>query len=290
MCRSLARTVIVLVLSLYLISHTETMTKQEIRECFEEVLGKALSEIEKQTACYKDLITQQSIANQKVLQQQTESFKTIISEFLVSINQSVDTKCNAVSSDLVNLAKDFEALKEEHKKLQKRMEALESSQGSTRADLEKVQDDVDEVESYSRRSCLIFSNIPTDASKTDEEQVLNVLQTKLQLTEANASWIDNCHRLGKPDENNRRTIVKFAAGKYREAVWRNKGKLKSTNIIMTEQLTKKRSILLKKCIEEISGEKWVFTNNCNVLVRFGEDVPIHIKNLKQLENVKNNSS
>ena len=68
----------------------------------------------------------------------------------------MDTKCNAVSSDLVNLAKDFEALKEEHKKLQKRMEALESSQGSTRADLEKVQDDVDEVESYSRRSCLIL--------------------------------------------------------------------------------------------------------------------------------------
>ena len=72
MCRSLARTVIVLVLSLYFISHTETMTKQEIRECFEEVLGKALSEIEKRTACYKDLITQQSIANQKVLQQQTQ--------------------------------------------------------------------------------------------------------------------------------------------------------------------------------------------------------------------------
>ena len=120
------------------------------------------------------------------------------------------------------------------------------------------------------------------------------MQTKLELTSADSSWIDNCHRLGKPDEsqgnNVRRMIVKFAAGKYREAVWRSKGKLKSTNIIMTEQLTKKRSVLLKKCIEEISGEKWVFTNYCNVLVRFGEDVPIHVKNLKHLENVKNSIS
>ena len=84
--------------------------------------------------------------------------------------------------------------------------------------------------------------------------------------------------------------MKFSAGKYREAVWRSKGKLKSTNIIMTEQLTKKRSILLKKCIEEINGEKWVFTNNCNVLVRSGDDIPIHIKNSRQHENVKNSSS
>ena len=119
------------------------------------------------------------------------------------------------------------------------------------------------------------------------------MQNKLELTDADHSWIDNAHRLGKPDEsssNVRRMIVKLSAGKYREAVWRKKGKLKQTNIIMTEQLTKKRSIILKKCIDELSGEKWVFTNNCNVLVRFGEDVPIHVKNLKQLENLKNSTS
>ena len=267
------------------------MSKQEIKECFQEAMVQALKEMSKQTEIYKDMITQQSVVNQNLLKQQTESFKAIVSEFLVSINQSTDTKCNAVSSDVVSLAKEFENLKEENKRLQKRVEVLETSQGTTRADLEKVQDEVDEVESYSRRSCLIFSNIPNETSKTDEEQVLHMMQTKLELTSADSSWIDNCHRLGKPDEsqgnNVRRMIVKFAAGKYREAVWRSKGKLKPTNIIMTEQLTKKRSILLKKCIEEISGEKWVFTNNCNVLVRFGEDVPIHVKNLKHLEYVKN---
>ena len=199
-----------------------------------------------------------------------------------------------MSNEVLSLAREVKDLKDENKRLIKRVEVLETNQGITKADLEKVQDDVDEVESYSRRSCLIFSNIPNESEKSDEEQVLSVLQSKLELTSADSSWIDNAHRLGKPEENTgsnvRRMIVKFSAGKFREAVWRNKGKLKNTNIIMTEQLTKKRSILLKKCIEEINGEKWVFTNNCNVLVRFGDDIPIHIKNSRQLENVKNSNS
>ena len=39
------------------------------------------------------------------------------------------------------------------------MKDLESNQGTTSADIKKLQDDVDEVESYGRRSCLIISNI-----------------------------------------------------------------------------------------------------------------------------------
>ena len=205
------------------------MSKQEIKECFLEVMSQTLNEIKKQTEGYKDMFTQQSIINQNILKQQTDAFKGIIGEFLASINQSVDTKCNAVSSDVVSLARDFEILKEENKKLKKRVEDLESKHGTTRADLEKVQDEVDEVESYSRRSCLILSNIPNDSSKSDEEQVLHLLQTKLELTGAEPSWIDNCHRLGKPDEsptyNVRRMIVKFSAGKYRVGSMAQQGEI-----------------------------------------------------------------
>ena len=38
-----------------------------------------LREMIKQTECYKVMLNQQWIANQKVLQQQTESFKGIVS-------------------------------------------------------------------------------------------------------------------------------------------------------------------------------------------------------------------
>ena len=92
----------------------------------------------KQTECYKVMLNQQSIANQKVLQQQTESFKGIVSEFLASINQSMDTKCNAVSSEVVNLAQEFEKLKEQIIRLVKRVKDLDSNQGTTSADIEKL--------------------------------------------------------------------------------------------------------------------------------------------------------
>ena len=110
-----------------------------------------LREMIKQTECYKVMLNQQSIANQKVLQQQTESFKGIVSEFLVSINESMDTKCNTVSSEMVNLDQEFEKLKEPNIKLVKRVKDLESNQGTTSIDIDKLKDDVDEVESYCRR-------------------------------------------------------------------------------------------------------------------------------------------
>ena len=62
-----------------------------------------------------------------MLQQQTESFKGIVSEFLVSINQSMDTKCNAVSSEVENLAQEFEKSKEQNIKLLKIVKDFESN-------------------------------------------------------------------------------------------------------------------------------------------------------------------
>ena len=78
-------------------------------------------------------------------------------------------------------------------------------------------------------------------------------------------------------------IVKFTKGKFRDSIWLNKAKLKNSNIIITEQLTRRCGQLLKKCISDIKKDKWVFTNNGNVLVRFGDDYPIHIKNEKDIQ-------
>lgn len=63
----------------------------------------------------------------------------------------MDTKCNTVSSEVVNLDQEFEKLKEPNIKLVKRVKDLESNQGTTSINIEKLKDDVDEVESYCRR-------------------------------------------------------------------------------------------------------------------------------------------
>ena len=53
--------------------------------------------------------------------------------------------------------------------------------------------------------------------------------------------------------------------------------------MITEQLTKWRGQLLRKCISDIKKDKWGFTNKGNVLVRFeGEAVPIQIRNEKDI--------
>ena len=241
---------------------------------------------------FKELIKEQAISSQELLKQQAEMFKKIMCDSREDIYKVIDTKEQCWKSEQMVMANEIDFWKNKCAGLEKRVEKLESGLGSTNNDVERVKDVVDEVESYSRRSCLIFSNIKSITDKSNEEIVIDTFKEKLGLTEASKEWIDNCHRLGKPDEavnfgdNPQKMIVKFSAGKYREAVWQNKGKLRRTNIRITEQLTKRRGNILKKCIDEINCDKWVYTNNCNVLVRIGEDNPIPIKNVQDLEQLK----
>ena len=43
------------------------MSKQEIKEYFQEVMGQAINEIKKQTEIYKDIIKQQASSNAALL-------------------------------------------------------------------------------------------------------------------------------------------------------------------------------------------------------------------------------
>ena len=238
------------------------------------------------------LIKEQAVNHQQLMKQQADVFKSLLNESNENVKELIDTRYDILKNEQVVMAKDLEFFKEKCMFLEKRVNELESGIGSTRNEVEKVKEEVDEIESYSRRSCLIFSSVKSVADMSNNEVMIRMFKEKLGLTEAKEEWIDNCHRLGKPDEavnftdNPQRMIVKFSAGKYREAVWRNKGNLKRTNIRITEQLTKRRGAILKKCIDEISCDKWVFTNNCNVLVRFGDETPIPVKNSHDLEQLK----
>lgn len=272
------------------------MSKQEIKESFDNIMKEALGDLKAQAKDVNDgfriLLKEQAKSNQELLKQQTDVFKSLLGEFSGNLNTLIDARYDSMKNEQMAMAKEIDFWKNKCTSLEKRVGMLESGFGSTRSDIEKVKEEVDEIESYSRRSCLIFSNIKSQSDMSNEELVVNTFKEKLGLTNANSDWIDNCHRLGKPDEalnftdNPQRMIIKFSAGKYREAVWRSKGNLKKTNIRITEQLTKRRGQILKKCIEEINCDKWVFTNNCNVLVRFGEDNPVPVKTINDLEQLK----
>ena len=104
-------------------------------------------------------------------------------------------------------------------------------------------------EQYSRRNCLLVHGIV---------YIINTLQQSMDET-IKPEDIDRSHKLGKPKSSRnakpRPIIVKFVRYNTRNRIYRNKKKLKGTEISVKESLTAKRINMLEKAREE-----YIFNN------------------------------
>ena len=234
-------------------------------------------------------------STEKLLNRITDNFEKLVERLITKTEQCFNVKFDKQGADIFSNTKKCEELEKQNIQLRKDLDQMKQTVGVLVSNQEKQKEELDEIESYSRRECLIISNLKPMEGKSDLEVFLKFCGEFFPDLNVNQSWIDKLHRLkskfetqssnqtpvssARPD----RMIVKFSRGMYRDSIWQNKSKLKDSNIMITEQLTKRRGQLLKKCISDIKKDKWVFTNNCNVLVRFeGDSVPIHIKNEKDI--------
>ena len=234
-------------------------------------------------------------SSERLYNQITSNFEKLVDKLITKTEQCFNVRLDKQGNDIFNNTKKCEELEKETKQLRKDYVNLEQKIGVILSIQEKHKEDLDEIEAYSRRECLIFSNLKPIEGKSDMEVFLKFCDEYFSDLSVNESWIDKLHRLRtKSDTQNSnqtsvtnvkpdRMIVKFSRGMYRDNIWQNKAKLKNSNIMITEQLTKWRGQLLRKCISDIKKDKWVFTNKGNVLVRFeGEAVPIQIRNEKDI--------
>ena len=156
--------------------------------------------------------------------------------------------------------------------------------------LEQTACDVDEVESYSRRSCLIVHGLKPEHGKTDEETFISLCNDKFRNTGITNNHIAKIHRIRKGQNSDPSKpdilVVKFAQDRYRDAIFKSKKNLKESGTTITEMLTAKRSALLKSCLEKIPGgrdQRAIWTDNGKILVKLGNNNPTHIKCQKDIE-------
>ena len=111
----------------------------------------------------------------------------------------------------------------------------------------KLSNEIDALEQYSRRNCLIVHGVPDTANP--ETAVLDTINNKLGVPNGCES-IDRCHRLGSPANSTnsrpRPISVKFMSYQARQNVFSGKRHLKGTKLLITENLTRRRSELLNK--------------------------------------------
>ena len=103
------------------------------------------------------------------------------------------------------------------------------------------------MEQYSRRNCLVVHGIP-ETNEDSRDTVLHVFNSQLNVA-VTSHCIDRTHRLGRfqPSSNKPRpVIVKFVSNETRRQVFSAKRRLKGSNIVITENLTKRRSELLHR--------------------------------------------
>ena len=103
------------------------------------------------------------------------------------------------------------------------------------------------MEQYSRRNCLVVHCIP-ETKEDSRDAVLHVFNGQLNVP-VTPQWIDRSHRLGRfqPSSNKPRpVIVKFVSYETRRQVFSAKRRLNGSKIVVTENLTKRRSEILNR--------------------------------------------
>ncbi len=157
-------------------------------------------------------------------------------------------------------------LKEENTNLKRKINKLEDTLDTR----------TDELEQYSRRNCLLIHGIQEHLREDTNDIVIDTVAQHLNVNISPAE-IDRSHRLGSKKNDGdsdrprpRPIIVKFVSYSTRSKVFRSKRHLKGTNIVITENLTKRRADLLRSTKQHSSVERaWTIDGRIQCLTTSG---------------------
>ena len=128
------------------------------------------------------------------------------------------------------------------------------------ASVKSLTDDLDDLQQYSRRTCLLIHGVAEEESENVEAKVFDVIKKEVK-ADLETKDVSRTHRLGKKRTDNkpRPIIVRFLSYRQRKQVFDKKKALKGKKIVITENLTKSRYTLLQKCKDFFEKENvWTY--------------------------------
>lgn len=216
-----------------------------------------------------------------MLQKQNTMIADMMNKFVECISKTVETKLESMQNEIFVIANDHQKLTKENSLLKRSVETLTDKLQTVTKQNVDMETQLDEIEQYSRRDCLVINGLPEVTAETDEKTFVTFVQSKFPDVTINVSDISKAHRLPTRDNrDNRRQgrpmVVKFATHKKKDELYSGRKTLKGTNVYMNELLTKKRAELHRFCISNIKERKTVWTKDGKVFVRVGEQI-VHVK-------------
>lgn len=184
------------------------------------------------------------------------------SNLILNLEKTMLSRFDGLDKEILNL-KDIiiKDLQIENQRLRKKVNDLQKKIISS-------EENINSLEQYGRRNNIEISGIPESVEdKKLEETIIEVL-SKIDVN-VSASDIEACHRLGKPNNKERKTIIRFVNRKYAKKALLNRKSLmqadttslriNNRNVFINENLTRsngkiafhsrnlKRSSKIEKC-------------------------------------------
>ena len=171
---------------------------------------------------------------EEILAKIDEKFNEIKIDFLTEIKEQIK---NEIAAAINNAIKKPEELESTVAMLQQHVREYQKQ-------INKLEDDSEELEQYSRRLCLRIEGVPSAEKETSEEVLEKV---KCLVSESGCDIpdvvIDRAHRIGKGYTHKKSNlscksiIARFTTFRHRTMLYRNRNKLKKAKVKL--DLTKK---------------------------------------------------
>ena len=174
-----------------------------------------------------------------------------------------------ITQKMVNLenfcSKSYDDMKRANDAAVTRITQLEQQNADLHKKVQTAMSEVDNLQQYSRRNCLLFHGITESNDEDTDQLVVDQCNEKLNLS-ITRDMLERTHRLGpKHDQGGkpRAIIVKCCSYRNRCLVFINKKRLKGTSVTITESLTKARMELVKEVLKIVGdGNTWTSDGTC----------------------------
>ena len=134
---------------------------------------------------------------------------------------------------------------------------IESIEKRVDKKLMSLQNQIDNLESHSRRSNVIFYGVPEDEEETweaSENKVLDLTKSTMQIAED--IRFDRVHRLGRKRQNSPRPIIaKVTFFKDKQKIFNKASKLKGSNISISEDYVKSVRDARRKMVPHLKAAR-----------------------------------
>ncbi|KAI4465513.1 mkrn2 opposite strand protein [Holotrichia oblita] len=159
------------------------------------------------------------------------------------------------------------------------MKLYQEQLSTMQEELDRSNSRLDQLEQYSRLDSVRLFGLPEKSNENITEEVISILSTKLKLNIKHED-ISICHRLNAREDGIKPVIIKFVRKSTKNEVYNAKSRLKGSQLIVREDLTKPRASMVRDLVKKFS-KKNVFTINATTTDRDIEStclIPELIKN------------